>query len=353
MISPYVVTIDVTYKCTYRCLHCYNFSGENYLEKKELSDEKLFSIIMDVGKLLPNAICFCGGEPLLRKEVIFQAASELRKISDSMSINMVSNGELITEETAESIISSGFSMVQISIDGSNAISHDWLRNHKGAFDQAVRAIKLLNQKRTELNNSSFVLAIAFAPNKNNAKEIIETIDLAESLGANIFRIQPLMLIGRAKHKLGKYVMSNNEYQHFVQAVSNRTIKNIVENKMLIEYGDPIDHLLNDNFEKSPYLSINAFGEITVSPYLPITVGKIEDISIDEYIKKGIFSKMWQNEFINYLRRQIVSPEKMDISEKVNIPELMHGFLDFDFIDNSFEEKTTLQLASIIKQRGAI
>jgi len=350
LISPYIVAVDVTYKCTYRCLHCYNFSGDDYSGKRELSDEKLYSVIMDVGKLLPSSICFCGGEPLLRKEVLFKVSTELRKLSDRMSINMVTNGELLTEETAESIILSGFSLIQVSIDGSNAVSHDWLRNHKGAFDSAVRALKFLNQKRVEMNANNLFLAISFAPNKRNSSEIIDTIDLCESLGVNYFRIQPLMLIGRAKHNLANNVMSSTEYRLFTQKIFERMARNRAQSKMAIEWGDPIDHLLADNHEKYPFLSINAFGEILVSPYLPITVGKILDVSIDEYLKKGLFEKLWKNDLINYIRHKIVSPEKMDISEKVHLPELMHGFVEFDFLKKTFEEQTARQLDYIKSKR---
>lgn len=33
-------SIDVTYKCNFRCLHCFNSSGEHCFEKEELSEEK-------------------------------------------------------------------------------------------------------------------------------------------------------------------------------------------------------------------------------------------------------------------------------------------------------------------------
>ena len=72
--GPLHLALDITNKCNYRCLHCYNASGENCVVDNELTDEEVLELINQISKIKPHTFCFCGGEPLLRKDliVIFQ-----------------------------------------------------------------------------------------------------------------------------------------------------------------------------------------------------------------------------------------------------------------------------------------
>lgn len=58
--GPIQIGFDVTNRCNFRCLHCFNESGEvdssNELNDKEV--EKLFDEIIEIK---PYSICFCGG----------------------------------------------------------------------------------------------------------------------------------------------------------------------------------------------------------------------------------------------------------------------------------------------------
>ena len=56
-----VVSLDITYKCNFRCRHCYNSSGEHNFNNKELSDIEAFVIMIypkNHNKLLLNLLSF-------------------------------------------------------------------------------------------------------------------------------------------------------------------------------------------------------------------------------------------------------------------------------------------------------
>lgn len=69
--------IDLTYKCTFRCLHCFNSSGEHSLNKQELSDAEILQFIDDINNYSVGLISIGGGEALLRKELILQISDYL------------------------------------------------------------------------------------------------------------------------------------------------------------------------------------------------------------------------------------------------------------------------------------
>ena len=113
MTNFFAAGIDVTNKCTLRCLHCFNSSGGLKNQRMdEMSDEELERMAYDVIDCRPVSICMCGGEPLLRKESIYKIANYSK--NTCVDVNMVTNGELMTKEIAKKLWQSG-----ISIDAIN------------------------------------------------------------------------------------------------------------------------------------------------------------------------------------------------------------------------------------------
>lgn len=179
--GPIMISIDVTYRCNFRCKHCFNGSGTPLLGD-ELKDAELLSIARSVGVLQPNVVCFCGGEPLLRWEILCDACETIKSKSPYTQVNLVTNGSLVTETIANRLNRAGITTVQVSVDGPNSEIHDWFRNHPGSFDLAVNAIKIL--RKAGLN-----VVVASAPHKKHLLRLEETIDLCKRLGVSEIRKQ--------------------------------------------------------------------------------------------------------------------------------------------------------------------
>lgn len=89
--------IDLTYKCTFRCLHCFNSSGEHSLNKQELSDAEILQFIDDINNYSVGLISIGGGEALLRKELILQISDYLSGNNSKIDLALVTNGYLMTK----------------------------------------------------------------------------------------------------------------------------------------------------------------------------------------------------------------------------------------------------------------
>lgn len=276
--GPYQIALDVTNECNMRCLHCYNASGENIVRKNELSDTEFMDLINDISELKPFNVCFCGGEPLLKIDTICEYAKILKE-KKIPNISLVTNGLLVNESIAEKIFNSGINTVQVSLDGSNHISYEKLRQIKGSFDKAVNAIKTFKMFPFMSVN------VSFCPTSFNIDEIGEVYTLCKELGVCLIRTQPLMFLGRANENLKLICPTNEQYRKLL-----RTIVNINKSNrgLKIEWGDPIQHLIAGRTSSSidnTSISIRANGDIVPSPYLPIVIGNI---------KKHSFSSYWNN-----------------------------------------------------------
>jgi len=295
--GPIQIAFDVTNKCNFRCLHCYNRSSENSIMKNELSDNEVFSLIKDVERLRPHNFCICGGEPLLRLNLVYAIIERLSKVC---MVSMVTNGSLMTQEIANTLKEKGLKRIQVSIDGQNSTSHEKLRQFKGSFEKAINAIKMV--KTAGIAH----VGVAFTPTKFNYNEIEGAFDICSKIGINEFRMQPLMLIGRAREHSEELLPNRLQYRHIVKTINK--LQYLTGTKMIITWGDPIDHLLRFPTKIDSlvaYVTIRADGGIVASPYLPLIIGNIRRYSLAKYWREGLVG-IWQAKIVKQFASKIKS-----------------------------------------------
>lgn len=135
--APHQVAFDITNNCNLRCLHCFNSSGENDVISNELSDGEVLHFIEDLASMNLYNVCFCGGETLLRKELMCECIKILKPSGSHCTA--VTNGLLANPATIQQLASAGLDGIQFSLDGLRD-SHERLRNKVGIFPKVIDAI---------------------------------------------------------------------------------------------------------------------------------------------------------------------------------------------------------------------
>ena len=310
---PHAISIDITNKCNLRCLHCFNNSGENEICKDEMTDNEVLNFIGSLKDANLYNVCFCGGETLIRKELLIECIRTIKKSGSHAS--MVTNGILADKKTILELERAGIDAIQFSLDGLE-ISHNKLRNKDGVFQSVIDAIRIV------LNETKVHLSIAFSPTSFNTEEFLQVRDLLEKIYLESprpkikpndyieFRVQPLMILGRAKNN-HNIIPSNEQYRKLVQNI-HKTDSELFSKYIHVSWGDPIDHLIRykDTSFLLDQLSIHANGDIVVSAYLPLVVGNIKKYSLMEYWLNGLNS-IWSTNIVQYLVSQMQSIEDME------------------------------------------
>ena len=141
--APHSVALDITNKCNLRCLHCFNNSGENDVVANELSDNEVLELVDSICQMHPFSFCFCGGETLLRKDLVIES---LRRLSASgVKCNLVSNGLLANSNTLHELERAGLNGIQFSLDGLRD-SHEHMRGLSGLYDRVLDAIDITAER---------------------------------------------------------------------------------------------------------------------------------------------------------------------------------------------------------------
>lgn len=336
-------SIDITYKCNFRCKHCYNSSGEHLRNNRELSDEKILKLVDELCDLNIESLCLCGGETMLRKELVYKVAKLKTNKQKDMTLSIVSNGYLIKEKEVQEIASCGIDQVQISLDGRYPETHDWLRNKKGSFEHAINAIRMLISHGMQV-------AIAFSPTKKNHQEFEDVIDYMFELGVKSIRAQPLMVLGRCRDNLVEYLLSNHEYMKMKYIINKKTQEYAAEG-LEIEWGDPLAHLYHfaDSGEDLKSLVISAYGELLASPYLPVSFGNVKKGSVEDYLKAGL-KNVWGFPIMKEIVSHISSVNDMDVS-KIGLPEIFKtDIVELDLLTKGWRETEKKIIKNITKYK---
>ena len=104
-----------------------------------MSTEEAFRLMDDLSKWGIGLLIIDGGEPLCREDLldVIEYAS-----SKGIRTTIGSNATLVDEVIARKMLNAGVMSVAISVDEANAQTHDSFRGISGAFEQALRHVRL-------------------------------------------------------------------------------------------------------------------------------------------------------------------------------------------------------------------
>ncbi len=108
---PSSTVIELTNRCNLRCAHCY----ETHTRADMLSESDYFTILDDLQMLGCFDIIFSGGEPFLRKELLFKLLKKSK--SKGFRTILITNASLCNKSDFEKLLELGLDTIQISLYG--------------------------------------------------------------------------------------------------------------------------------------------------------------------------------------------------------------------------------------------
>jgi SynChlorMet cassette radical SAM/SPASM protein ScmE len=143
MRTPKSMDLEITTRCNLRCEYCSHFTSARDVGL-DLPKEEWLSFFEELNRCAVMEVQLSGGEPFLRKDL-----KELIEgiVRNRMRFSILSNGTLISEETAAFLASTRrCNHIQVSIDGAVPATHDSFRG-EGSFLKAIAGIRnLLNYR---------------------------------------------------------------------------------------------------------------------------------------------------------------------------------------------------------------
>lgn len=157
------VHIEISSSCNERCLHCY-IPHENKVN--HLSADLFYNILEQCKEMKVLHLTLTGGEPMLHKNFI----DFLKKCKEyNMSLNVLSNLTLLTDEIVEVMKDNPLLGVHVSLYSMNSRIHDAITQTDGSFELTKSAIVKLKQNDVPIQISCPILK----QNKNYYRDVLK------------------------------------------------------------------------------------------------------------------------------------------------------------------------------------
>ena len=166
---PVSGTIELTYRCSLKCAHCYCVYDSS---KEELSFKKIHRIIdeiVDAGCLF---LLITGGEPLIRSDFLEIYTYAKKK---GLIITLFTNGTLITDEMADYFQRWKPFLVEITLYGITKETYERVTGIPGSFKRCMEGISLLIDRKISFKLKTSLMTL-------NSHELLKMRKYAEDLG---------------------------------------------------------------------------------------------------------------------------------------------------------------------------
>ena len=162
------LTFEVTRRCNARCDFCNYWREPRRQESLDLADV--------VRRLDPVFVVFCGGEPLLRSDIV-DIVRRVAMVPGWRYHVLITNGYLLTREKGLLLDEAGLHQLNVSLDWPDDRQSEE-RGLRGLFSRIERVVPALTSEGVEVNLNTIIM-------RDNLREMSAIARLAAEWGAKV------------------------------------------------------------------------------------------------------------------------------------------------------------------------
>ncbi|MFA5162494.1 MAG: radical SAM protein [Elusimicrobiales bacterium] len=153
---PLRALIELTYRCNFRCRHCYVPDGwKAAYRRREMTTAQVSALMDSLRAAGCLVLGFTGGEPFLRHD-IFAILRRAVKLGFQVVVN--TNGSLIDAKAARRLGRIGLNKIDITLPAVSPDIFDSVTGRAGSAGKVFRALRLLRQQNVPAAVKTCVLA---------------------------------------------------------------------------------------------------------------------------------------------------------------------------------------------------
>jgi MoaA/NifB/PqqE/SkfB family radical SAM enzyme len=203
-LAPRVVAWESTRACNFACVHC-RAKAQKDADPNQLTTQEALHLVDQIVEFCKPIFIISGGDPLQRKDIF-----EIATYASNMGLRVVMSpsGSNLTEETFEKMKMADVKMISLSLDGSNPEVHDNFRQVRGAFELAMKNMRLAHE-------CGFPFRINTTVTQHNLSDLFNIQKVAVEMGAAEWDVFMLVPTGRGKVQME---ISPEQYEQTLQSI---------------------------------------------------------------------------------------------------------------------------------------
>ncbi len=308
--TPYLVQVFPAYACNFKCNYCIHslkVEERGFISDKVFMNLEIYKKSIDDLKSFPQKIKMlrfaATGEPLLHPDIV-EMVAYAKDANIAESIDIVTNGSLLTPELSKSLVNAGLDWLRVSIQGVSTKKYWDVSGVKLSFEKFVK-------------NVSF-----FYDNKEQTQVYIKTIDID---------------------------MSENEKSEFYTIFEPICDKIAIEN--LTPATSHIDYtkLSERNLDKSQNGNSVTTAEVCPQPFYMLQINSdgnvvpccaMETAVVLGNVANESLQNIWYSESLRAFRIMQLKKKKAQNQTCASCENYRYGMFDEDVLDDRTEEIIT-------------
>ncbi|RMH05710.1 MAG: radical SAM protein [Nitrospirae bacterium] len=284
--KPYLVALNLTKRCNLKCAHCYlDATTKAGGGSDELTTEECRTLINQIAEVNRGCLLvITGGEPLVRPDILEIVR---HAVAQGFMVVLGTNGMLIDDRMAKTLVDIGVMGVGISIDSLDPSKHDAFRGVAGAWKAAVAGIEACKRHGLQFQ-------IHFSAQPMNYRELPDVVEWAHHLGAKVLNVFFMVCTGRGEELTDISPTQYEEVLTFLVDCQSRYQDMLVRARCA-------PHFKRLAYEKEPtspltkaqgymgggclagtnYARVTPTGDLTPCPYMPLSAGNVRTQSFAE------------------------------------------------------------------------
>jgi radical SAM protein with 4Fe4S-binding SPASM domain len=278
---------ESTAGCNLRCIHCRRLDVLDKPDPDELTTAQAKKLIDEVATFGRPVFIFSGGEPLVRHDLFELAAYAKEK---GLPIALATNGTLVDAAMARRIKDVGIYYASVSLDGSQASTHDTFRG-PGAFEKTLQGMRYMQE-------AGIKVQVNYTVAKMNVHEVPKIYELTRERKAIALYLFLLVPVGCGVKIADDQMLSSAEVETWLQWVAKKDQEGPLPLKAICapQYFRVEHEILGKTDEEIPsdrkgclaglhMCFVSHKGDVTPCGYLPLPAGNI---------RKQSFRDIWEN-----------------------------------------------------------
>lgn len=209
------VYIEPTNQCNLNCAMCIRHAWHEPI--KMMSKDTFKSLVAGLQVLAqPPTVCFSGfGEPLSHPDIVAMVS---RVKSVSQSVEVITNGTLLSEKMSYQLIEAGLDMLWVSLDSANPENFSDVR-WGGDLPAILQNIHTFRQTRNRLSRHEVKIGIAFVAMKRNIAELPQLLRMSSQLGISRYMVTNVLPYSRQFCDEVLYARALNDIAYYPSSVA--------------------------------------------------------------------------------------------------------------------------------------
>ncbi len=272
IIVPPIIVFSITNQCNLSCSGCYHRAKKNSSQKKELSIDKMISLLSEAEQLGVGVFVIAGGEPLIIPN-LFEMLSRFPKIV----FFVFTNGSLLNTNHLKTAQKSKNIILVFSIEGDKKLTDS--RRGNGIYDTVINNIMMCDE-------SNIAFGISCTLTSSNIDNILSEPYKSYMISKNchLFFFPEFVAIDNNDQKL----VPNNQQREKI----NNTIATFRKKYSAVFFTSSDEDQFGGCLGAGKgFLHINAYGDLEPCPMAPFSDINLNDYTLEDGLKSKLFSNI--------------------------------------------------------------